>query len=364
MAYPLFTNNAATGLVSPITSSATTLYVNGGSGTLFPNPTGGNYFMLTLISSGSGNMEIVQCTARSGDTFTIVRAQEGTTAQAFAVGDAVQLRITAGSLQTFANPTVVNSVAAGTGIGVSSSTGNVTISNTGLTNLNAGSGISVSANTGSSTVANTGVLTNIAGTGISVSSATGNSTITNTGVTSITAGTNISVSASTGGITITNTMATPTNYYVGQKSQLFTSSGTFTVPSGVTAVKVTLVGGGGGGAAGYGGSNGGAGGTSSFSTLSSGGGSGATGPNNGGSNGSATGSSFAFYPTLSPIYANNAMSVVYGLGGTGVNLGGDAPVVTAWFTSLSGTVAATVGAGGSAGGGANAGQPGFVLVEW
>jgi len=155
MGYPLFTNNAATGLVSPITSSATTLTVNGGSGTLFPNPTGGNYFMITLISSSSGNMEIVQCTARSGDTFTIVRAQEGTTAQAFATGDSVQLRITAGSLQTFANPVVVNSVAAGTGIGVSSSTGNVTISNTGVTNINAGSGISVSANTGTVTVSAT-----------------------------------------------------------------------------------------------------------------------------------------------------------------------------------------------------------------
>jgi hypothetical protein len=155
MGYPLFTNNAATGLVSPISSSATTLTVNGGSGTLFPNPTGGNYFMITLISSGSGNMEIVQCTARSGDTFTIVRAQEGTTAQSFAIGDSVQLRITAGSLQAFSNPTLVNSVAAGTGIGVSSSTGNVTISNTGVTNLNAGSGISLSGSTGTVTVTNT-----------------------------------------------------------------------------------------------------------------------------------------------------------------------------------------------------------------
>ena len=154
MGYPLFTNNAATGLVSPISSSATTLTVNGGSGTLFPSPTGGNYFMITLISSGSGNMEIVQCTARSGDTFTIVRAQEGTTAQSFAIGDSVQLRITAGSLQAFSNPTLVNSVAAGTGIGVSSSTGNVTISNTGVTNLNAGSGISLSGSTGTVTVTN------------------------------------------------------------------------------------------------------------------------------------------------------------------------------------------------------------------
>ena len=152
MGYPLFTNNAATGMVYPISSSATTLVVNGGSGSLFPAPTSGNYFMLTLISQLTGNMEIVQCTARSGDTFTIVRAQEGTTAQSFAIGDSVQLRITAGSLQAFSNPTLVNSVAAGTGIGVSSSTGNVTISNTGVTNLNAGSGISLSGSTGTVTI--------------------------------------------------------------------------------------------------------------------------------------------------------------------------------------------------------------------
>jgi hypothetical protein len=153
MGYPLFTNNAATGLVYPITSSATTLYVNGGSGSLFPSPTGGNYFMITLINALTGNMEIVQCTARSGDVFTIVRAQEGTTAQAFAIGDAVQLRITAGSLQTFAN-SVVNSVAAGTGISVSASTGNVSIGNTGVIALNAGSGIGLSGSSGTVTITN------------------------------------------------------------------------------------------------------------------------------------------------------------------------------------------------------------------
>ena len=140
MGYPLFTNNAATGMVYPISSSATTLVVNGGSGSLFPAPTGGNYFMLTLISQLTGNMEIVQCTARSGDTFTIVRAQEGTTAQAFAIGDGVQLRITAGSLSSITNPVVVDSVIAGTGIGVSSSTGNVTISNTGVLSVNGSTG--------------------------------------------------------------------------------------------------------------------------------------------------------------------------------------------------------------------------------
>jgi hypothetical protein len=160
MGYPLFTNNAATGLVYPITSSATTLYVNGGSGSLFPSPTGGNYFMITLINALTGNMEIVQCTARSGDVFTIVRAQEGTTAQSFAIGDSVQLRITAGALNGIANPVVVDTVAAGTGISVSAATGNVTIGNTGVVALNAGSGISLSGSTGTITITGPTTVTN------------------------------------------------------------------------------------------------------------------------------------------------------------------------------------------------------------
>lgn len=156
MGVPLFTNNAATGLVYPITSSATSLIVNGGSGSLFPNPTGGNYFMLTLISQTSGNMEIVQCTARSGDTFTIVRGQEGTTAQAFATGDAVQLRITAGSLSTFASGvTAVNTT--GAGISASEVGTVVTLANTGVTSLTAGTNISLSGSTGAVTITNTAV---------------------------------------------------------------------------------------------------------------------------------------------------------------------------------------------------------------
>lgn len=101
MASPLFTNNAASGLVYPITNTDVTLYLNGGSGALFPQPTGGDYFMVTLISQTTGNTEIVKCVARSGDILTVVRGQEGTTAQAFATGDGVQLRITADSLNYF-----------------------------------------------------------------------------------------------------------------------------------------------------------------------------------------------------------------------------------------------------------------------
>jgi hypothetical protein len=94
----LFTNNAATNLASSITSIATSLTVTASTGALFPNPTGGDYFLLTLIGISGSPIEIVKVTARSTDTMTIVRAQEGTTASAFTGGDQAQLRITAGTM--------------------------------------------------------------------------------------------------------------------------------------------------------------------------------------------------------------------------------------------------------------------------
>jgi len=94
----LFTNNAASNLSAPITAVATTLTVTASSGGIFPNPTGSDYFMVTLQGISGSPIEIVKCTSRSGDTLTVVRAQEGTTASSFAGGDQVQLRITAGEM--------------------------------------------------------------------------------------------------------------------------------------------------------------------------------------------------------------------------------------------------------------------------
>lgn len=77
-----FANNASALLAATITSGATTIQVASGFGALFPSPTGGDFFYATL-EDDSGNIEIVKCTARSGDNLTVVRAQDGTTAQAF-----------------------------------------------------------------------------------------------------------------------------------------------------------------------------------------------------------------------------------------------------------------------------------------
>jgi hypothetical protein len=93
-----FTNNAATTLASSILIGATSLTVASSTGALFPTLTGTNFFYCTLQNTAGTTVEIVKVTARSTDTFTIVRAQEGTTASAFASGDKVELRLTAGEI--------------------------------------------------------------------------------------------------------------------------------------------------------------------------------------------------------------------------------------------------------------------------
>lgn len=86
----LIKNNAIGVLSADITSSDTSLTLNSGQGALFPSPTGSQYFFATLISATT--TEIVKCTARSGDTFTIVRAQDNSTAAAFSAGDRLEIR--------------------------------------------------------------------------------------------------------------------------------------------------------------------------------------------------------------------------------------------------------------------------------
>ena len=105
MGRPLYSNNAATYLAFGITNTATTMQVSANAGSLFPNPTGGDYFYVSLISLSGPIIEIVKCTARSGDIFTIERGQEGTTPLYWNMGDNVQLRITAAGMNYIAGST-------------------------------------------------------------------------------------------------------------------------------------------------------------------------------------------------------------------------------------------------------------------
>lgn len=195
-------------------------------------------------------------------------------------------------------------------------------------------------------------------------------TLTNDGVTSIVAGTGISVSGATGAVTITNSSTSP---YVGFRGQAFTSSGTFTIPTGVTAVKVTALGGGGGG--GQYAANGGAGGNSSVSTIIAYGGGGGIGGAGGGTNG-GRGSNSGGVHTLAINVITSTSYVVFGSNGGGNNggrtccypnggNGGLGGTCVGFLTGLTsgGTLSVTVGAAGTGSYG-NPGTIGYVLIEW
>jgi hypothetical protein len=92
-----FTNNGHSTLAASASTSDTSITVASGHGARFPSLSGSAYFFATLIDA-SNNLEIVKCTARSSDVLTITRAQESTTARAFAIGDRIELRVTAAGL--------------------------------------------------------------------------------------------------------------------------------------------------------------------------------------------------------------------------------------------------------------------------
>ena len=96
----LVANNAQTVLAAGISSTATSLTVNAGTGTLFPSPVAGtSFFKLTIIDAATGSLtEIVHVTARAGDVFTIQRGQEGTVPRAWSANDIVANMMTAGTL--------------------------------------------------------------------------------------------------------------------------------------------------------------------------------------------------------------------------------------------------------------------------
>jgi hypothetical protein len=96
----LFSNNAASILAVALTSGGTSATITTGNGALFPTLAGVD-FNIATIQSGT-TVEVVKCTARSSDTFTITRAQEGTAASAFPVGAKFELRVTKGTLEGFA----------------------------------------------------------------------------------------------------------------------------------------------------------------------------------------------------------------------------------------------------------------------
>ena len=84
-------NNVTDTLAEAVDHDALTITVSNGG--RFTDPGEGNYTPLYLLDS-DGSYEIVHVTAVSGDTLTVLRAQEGTSPRLFLAGEAVQVRLT------------------------------------------------------------------------------------------------------------------------------------------------------------------------------------------------------------------------------------------------------------------------------
>lgn len=125
----VFKNNAFASLAAELSAAGTLATLATGQGARFPAPSGGNHFLATLILlDGNGAetaWEVVKCTARATDGLTIERAQEGTTARIWPAGSRLEMRVTAGTLDSFTD--AEQAAAAAPVQSVAGKTGNVTL---------------------------------------------------------------------------------------------------------------------------------------------------------------------------------------------------------------------------------------------
>lgn len=102
----LFKNNASGLLSTGCTAEDTSLVLVDASN--MPTPAEEDYYLLTLIGMNENGQEnaweIVKVTAKAGNTLTVERGQEGTTAVPWGAATAIQLRITASTLDLLAEP--------------------------------------------------------------------------------------------------------------------------------------------------------------------------------------------------------------------------------------------------------------------
>ncbi len=332
----LFNNNAGSTLAGPITNTATTLNVQSGGGALFPSPSAGQGFVITAIDAATGLLrEIMLCTARSTDAFTVVRGQEGTTALNWLAGDFIQELWTAGqaaSLQS-SGPGSGNIWDIGTFGGTANAlTATLTPAPTSLTANDVIHGIIGTTNTSATVNVTCNSLAAVPIKGPAVSPLQIGALTQNAEVWLVFDGTNFQV---TGGSSVSNTASVPNNITVYNTSGTYT----FTPPAGVTRVYVKAWGaGGGGGGLTYGsGASGGGGG---------GGGEYTEGPVN--------------------VTPGSGVTVTIGAGGTGgvgsTNSAGANGGLTS-FGALASVSGGSGGAGGPAGAAGNGGTGGATLLN-
>lgn len=91
------TNNATSLLAVGINTLSTSLILTSGDEDKFP-VLGASDWCPVVVVDAANNIEIMRCTARSGVTLTVTRAQEDTVALDFAAGARVDVRLTAAAL--------------------------------------------------------------------------------------------------------------------------------------------------------------------------------------------------------------------------------------------------------------------------
>ena len=105
MAYK-FINNYETKLTAQATAAATSITVANASGLSLAAD---EVYRMTIQNADASLFELVDVTAISGNTLTIERVKEGTTAQAWAAGSVVLCGVTAEQLSNEARKTVTSS---------------------------------------------------------------------------------------------------------------------------------------------------------------------------------------------------------------------------------------------------------------
>jgi hypothetical protein len=93
-------NNVSSTLAAAISLSDVGITVATGTGARFPTLSATDYFYATLETS-QGTQEIIKVTARSGDNMTIVRAQDGSTANSFGIGARIAMQINVATITTY-----------------------------------------------------------------------------------------------------------------------------------------------------------------------------------------------------------------------------------------------------------------------
>lgn len=98
-----FSNRAASSLSAGILAGDTSLTVASGQGARFPALSAGQSFTAVLQAGDQDTdaREYILVTARSGDTLTITRAQEGSAAAAWSAGMTIAMVVTAANLASF-----------------------------------------------------------------------------------------------------------------------------------------------------------------------------------------------------------------------------------------------------------------------